>query len=396
MFSIGNFIALFVILIVLVYLYKKFQEKQYQEKDLQDYMIIKNFLVNDSTSLTKTLGNTLGNTLGDTINTTLTNTTGKTQKPILWIYIPYEYNARNWLSFGSRSSHELNQPYLYLTVRTIIDQCQDSFHICMIDDDAFPLLIPNWSIHINKTAQPVQYKIRMLALANILYIYGGMLLPISFLCLQDLSSLYEEGVKGGRMFVCESENKNSTSTHYKFYPNLQMMGTTRKNETMLDLIHHIEMVISRDYTSESQFLGNFSTWCEKHIEAGDIHSVDGRLVGTKGTNELPITVNDLLGDYYIQLYPQAYGIWIPAMDILKRRHYEWFSRLSTEQVLHANTILSKYFKLALHNELPRGVIEPLENRPTWVSFWKTPLVSLYGLKPNFLGDNLLSSKFPDY
>jgi hypothetical protein len=235
---VGNYIALLVILIVLCYLYKKIEEKRFQREDLENYGIIKNYLLNDP----KTLGGA--------------------KKPILWIHIPYEYNTRHWLSFGSRSSHELNQPYLYLTVRTIIEQCQESFHICMIDDDAFPSLIPDWKIQMNKIGSPITNKLRMLALTNILYIYGGMLLPISFLCLHDLSSLYEEGIKGGRVFVCESEDKNTTSTFYKFYPNLQMMGAERKNETILDLIHHMEIVISSDYTAESQFLGNFSNWTE--------------------------------------------------------------------------------------------------------------------------------------
>ena len=43
----------------------------------------------------------------------------KVKKPIMWIHIKYEYNARKWLSFGSRSSCELNQPYLYLTLKSI-------------------------------------------------------------------------------------------------------------------------------------------------------------------------------------------------------------------------------------------------------------------------------------
>jgi hypothetical protein len=32
----------------------------------------------------------------------------------------------------------------------------------------------------------------------------------------------------------------------------------------------------------------------------------------------------------------------------------------------------------------------------WVGFWKTPNVSLYGQKPNFLGDNVLLEKYPNY
>jgi hypothetical protein len=148
MFSTGNYIALFVILIVLAFLYRKLEDKRIREEDIENYAIIKKYLLNDN----KTLGGS--------------------KKPIIWIHIPYEYNSRNWLSFGSRSSHELNQPYLYLTVRTIIEQCGDSFNICMIDDDAFSFLIPEWKIQMRKIPEPISDKLRMLALANILYIYG--------------------------------------------------------------------------------------------------------------------------------------------------------------------------------------------------------------------------------
>ena len=44
----------------------------------------------------------------------------KNKKPIIWIHVPYEYNSRNWSDFGARSSFELNQPYLYLTIEIII------------------------------------------------------------------------------------------------------------------------------------------------------------------------------------------------------------------------------------------------------------------------------------
>ena len=33
-------------------------------------------------------------------------------RPILWMPVVYKYNSRNWSSFGSRSSYDLNQPYI--------------------------------------------------------------------------------------------------------------------------------------------------------------------------------------------------------------------------------------------------------------------------------------------
>ena len=46
-------------------------------------------------------------------------------KPILWIHNKYEINSRNWDSFMSRNTNNLNQPYRRLCVDTIIKHCSD-------------------------------------------------------------------------------------------------------------------------------------------------------------------------------------------------------------------------------------------------------------------------------
>ena len=51
--------------------------------------------------------------------------------------------------------------------------------------------------------------------------------------------------------------------------------------------------------------------------------------------------DDLLGEDYIKFYDSMYGIWIPAAAILKRRNYEWFTRLSDEQIFQSKFILFK-------------------------------------------------------
>jgi len=49
------------------------------------------------------------------------STLTKNRKPIIWIHIEFDKNARSWESFGSRTSDNLNQPYQYLTIRNIIE-----------------------------------------------------------------------------------------------------------------------------------------------------------------------------------------------------------------------------------------------------------------------------------
>jgi hypothetical protein len=368
---VANYIILFFILISLGILYQKYLEKQSRTTIFDDYGEIKKYLLKD-----KTLD--------------------KSKKPILWVHIPYEYNSRNWLSFGSRSSFELNQPYLYLTVKTIIKCCDESFKIVLIDDGSFEKLIPNWNVNMSLLADPMKCYIRHLALAKLIYNYGGMQVPISFLCFRDLIGLYNRGTNDDSMFVCENYDINITSTNKLFYPSACFMGAKKENETVKEFIHFMERTISEDYTAETHFLGEFDKWCNNKISKGSMRLIPGTDVGTRTVDDEPVTVDTLLGEDYIHFYGKTYGIWIPDKMILKRRHYEWFSRMSPDQIFQSQFILAKYFVLALAPDSHMGVIEPLENRPDWIGFWRVPLtngtLNIFGPRPLGLGDNVPRAK----
>ena len=51
-------------------------------------------------------------------------------RPFLWIHVDNEINARNWESFGSRSNRNLNKPYVYYCIKTIIQKCDKIFNVC--------------------------------------------------------------------------------------------------------------------------------------------------------------------------------------------------------------------------------------------------------------------------
>jgi hypothetical protein len=372
---ITNFVALFGIVIMLSFLYQRYLEKQ-EQQNFWDNGEIHKYILKD-----KSLD--------------------KSKKPILWIHIPYEYNSRNWLSFGSRSSCELNQPYLYLTVKSIILKCDKSFKIVLIDDNTFEKLIPYWNVNINLLSDPMKSYIRQLAMAKLIYIYGGVNVPISFLCLRDLIDLYNKGVNNDTMFVCENYDLNITSTHKLFYPNSDFIGAPKNNELLKQFIHYMEKTITDDYTSQTKFLGDFDKWCNEKIHAGKIRLISGNKVGTKTIDDESVIVETLLGEDYINFYSKMYGIWIPDKMILKRNHYEWFARMSPEQIFQSQFILAKYIVLALTNtesltnmDLNKDTVPDTGKlgKPDWVSFWKVPLtngtLNIYGMKPQYLGNNI--------
>jgi hypothetical protein len=199
-----------------------------------------------------------------------------------------------------------------------------------------------------------------------------------------------------KMFLCESNDRNITSTTYNFYPDLSFSGANKENEMVKQLIDFMQRIISTDYTAQSTFLGDFDRWCENRIQKKQINLISGLDIGIKTVDDQPIVLEDLMSQQYLNIYPQAYGILIPANELLNRRHYEWFIRMSQKQVLESNTIIGNYLLLTNAPDASPSILEPLEVKPTnWVGFWKTPLYpGLYSIKPNMLGDNMMMVKYP--
>lgn len=372
--SYTNLFILFFILIVVGFLYKRFEDKRIKESSSNIYESIQKYLLDD-------------------------DTLAKSKKPILWIHIPYEYNSRNWLSFGSRSSLDLNQPYLYLTVRSILKNCDETFTICLIDDHSFQKLIPNWNINMTTIADPILSNMRMFGMMKLLYIYGGMICPLSFVCLKNLNGLYVKGTRENKMFVCETVDRNVTSTETDFYPNLTFCGAPRECQTVRELCNFIQITTSHDYTADVKFLGEFDKWTKQRIENGTINMISGVEIGTKTINEKAIVIDDLMSNNYLDLYKDTYGVLIPSAEILKRRKFEWFARLCQKQVLESDTIIGNYILLSLSPE--KGILEPLEPEKNkeiekkFVGFWKIPSdAPNYGLRPNYLGDNVDKISYP--
>tara|TARA_B110000971_G_scaffold22030_1_gene19956 strand:+ start:22593 stop:23165 length:573 start_codon:yes stop_codon:yes gene_type:complete len=185
-------------------------------------------------------------------------------------------------------------------------------------------------------------------------------------------------------------DRNITSTTQQFYPSLTFCGANKENKTVSNLIDFMQRVTSTDYTAEVNFLGQFDKWCKQRISEGTIHLIDGKNVGVKNVDNRPILIEDLMSTQYLNLYPKTYGILIPRDSLLNRLKYEWFTRMSSKQVMESDVIIGKYLLLYNSPDKDEGIIEPVELVPNWISFWKTPLYNgLYGLKPKGLGDNLL-------
>lgn len=303
------------------FLYNRYKKHTEDDEGMKQYELVKKYLLNDSSL-------------------------AKSKKPIIWIHMSYEVNARWWPSFNSRNSDCLNQPYIYLTLKSIIDKCGNNFNICMIDDDTFSNILPGWALDLNMVANPIKSKLRELALAKVLYNYGGFVMPNSFICFQNLIDTYNTYTKNNKMFVGELLDRNSTSQQVNFFPNTKFMGCEKDNRTMKDYIDYLETMNSTDYTDESNFLGAYGRWCNEKIVNGELNLLTSDNLGMKDTLGKPVTIERLMSNTYIDLPGTVKGLYIPADEILKRSAFQWFARLSAKQALASDTIISKYLVIS--------------------------------------------------
>jgi len=273
-------------------------------------------------------------------------------RPKIWIHTKYEYNARLWKSFQSRSSYDLNQPYIHLTIKTIIDHCGEDFHICLIDDQTFSKLIPSWNIDLSTLAEPMKSQIRQIGMAELVYYYGGMVLPNSFLCRKPLAEFYKTGISGSKPFICEQVNRTMNVANHQqrlsFIPDMYIFGAPKNDPTIKELVVFLKQQNqSSHFTSERNFVGDTNQWCLVTISANKMNLLGGEYVGVKTAKRKPILVEDLMEEEYLDLAKGCVGIYIPQDEILRRPKYEWFAVMPTENIFESNMAISKYLKSAL-------------------------------------------------
>lgn len=267
-------------------------------------------------------------------------------RPKLWIHSKYEINARKWKDFNSRNTTDLNQPYLHLIIKSIINHCGNDFNICLIDDNSFNKLLPLWDVNICTMPDPMKSQYRELGMARLLEIYGGLVIPNSFLCIKNLKPLYDETMKTGKPFICENVNKtcdmiNKTADR-AFVPSTYIMGAGKNNKYISELVEFIKCKNRSHATTEVDFVGSLSMKCQEMVMNDKMILIDGSKVGVKNTRGGKIILDNLMEEDYLDLDNSTLGIYIPADEILKRTKYMWFAVLPCDEVLQTKMIISKY------------------------------------------------------
>lgn len=272
-------------------------------------------------------------------------------RPFLWIHVDNEINARNWESFGSRSNRNLNKPYVYYCIKTIIQKCDKIFNVCLIDDTSYSRLLDSWTIDFDAMDITLKNKVRHLANAKLLYEYGGVLVPSSFVCSKSLKNLYFKNVNDKGFFACEKLDDTSYVTERRYIPDNTFMGCKRKHKLMKNYCLYLEQLISTDYTSESDFKDSISKYLSNLVNDKKMSLINGKFIGIKDVNDKPILLEELFNTQFIDIIENAYGIYIPDKKLVLRTAYNWFLHIDIKSLLDSEMIIAKYMVVAQEDKL---------------------------------------------
>uniref|UniRef100_A0A6C0AV72 Nucleotide-diphospho-sugar transferase domain-containing protein n=1 Tax=viral metagenome TaxID=1070528 RepID=A0A6C0AV72_9ZZZZ len=283
-------------------------------------------------------------------------------KPKLWIHTEYATNSRQWKSFQSRNSNELNQPYLHITIQSIIKECGDHFHICLIDDDSFAKLVPEWKFDMDQVANPHKKHYRDVGLLSILYYYGGVVAPNSMICYENLKPLYDNCLTNKKACLGEQVNKSldmmKQNSQPLFIPSIHFMAAPKQNEQVGLLKDYANQLFkSGHFTHEFEFSNRIGHKCLEMKRDQQINVLCGSYTGIKTNKGKPVLLDDLMEESMIDLRKDLYGIIIPRDELLLRTKHQWFAVLSEDEAIHTNACVSKLLFKAVHKHYQTFSVE---------------------------------------
>jgi len=241
----------------------------------------------------------------------------------IWIYIPLERNSRQWSSFGSRSSTHLNLSIANLCIKSIIDWCAQTYDIVLFTDQDISEILKS-KLDLSTFSGDVLEKQRELYILEILYEYGGILLPATFYMRNNMK---QQDVLD-RWFVCDVHNTRheSLATHV---PSAVITGAPPKDPELRKYIDYLAQDHKEEYTVN-------------YFKTHGIFVLDGSVFGLKNSHNEPITLDHLMSNKKIKLPEFNIGLYMPYRELIERNLYKWYCKMSEKQVLETHCAFSYY------------------------------------------------------
>jgi len=273
--------------------------------------------------------------------------------PVVWIYLNNsDVNSRSWYDYMGRSSRVMNLPFLNLCYETIVKHTKDHFRVEVIS--GLPDLagrLGGWEFLPEPLRNPDTFVngaelswIRAAILAK----FGGLWISPSTLWIRSLKPLPKDRVV---FFGMNVEETYATKTSP---PALDVVWSFKPEHPVWIEWERVTRERLNSRVGGSNFRQNEQVDFENSLKRFSDEIQVRRLpeIARKGANRRRIELEDLIttsGSTHtsFNIPEDALYLPIPLEELLQREKFGWFLRMSEDQILESDMVISHLFRRTL-------------------------------------------------
>ena len=264
-------------------------------------------------------------------------------RDIIWIHIDESINARKWIHWGSRNTTSVNQPFIHLTLQSIIEKAHGDFKVCLVDDDSFSKLLPDFSVQLSAIPDPSKLYIRKIAMLQLLHHYGGIIIPMSYIACKPIYMLYN-ALRTSEVFVCKTPQPQVNCMQEQCFADISFMGSKKQSTILKEIIERLQHVYSNDFTEEKSILHKETEVLEPYLSSNAITVISAQTIGCEDKHGNIITLDTLFSETPIEYAEYMNGVLIPSKEIVSTSKYNWFSVSSIENIYEMKNNMGNLFR----------------------------------------------------
>ena len=269
--------------------------------------------------------------------------------PTVWIYVDdTDVNSRWWADFGARSSRVLNLPFLNMCYQTIVTATGGKYHVEVIGG------LADAERRLGGLPAPMRNKRLPLRDEEMTYLkvafleqFGGLWMGPASICIRKFPELPKDKV----VFFGSDPLETYAGAQGTFLPNQHALWSpVPHHSTFVEWRRILHERIERQATGKE--IRNDKNWDILFTGTGrkDIIVMPNAELTRKKTGR-KIELEDLLaagteGHLPFEIHPETVYVPFPWPELLERRMFGWFLRMSEDQVMESDLVATHLFRMA--------------------------------------------------
>ena len=275
--------------------------------------------------------------------------------PVIWLYLDSsDVNSRSWMDFMGRSSRAISLPFLNLCYQSIVVQNKAHYRVEVINGlSDVALRLGGW----NALPSPLQNPLAPVGEAELGWIRAAILRKEGGLWLHPATVAikpFDKPCYDSVIFFGTDSDETFSGPMGTPAPGLRCVWSPRAEHPMF-----IKWELMARKRLETQFGGKEFRGDEKW-DARQLAAEFSKEVTYKPHHELSrkpngkrIQIEDLLsagqqGVLPFDVNKQSTYVPIPWPELRDRRAFGWFLRMSEEQIMESDLVITDMFKISIH------------------------------------------------